>query len=157
MPRLFLDVENVKGCAFNFPGLYAISLLQKEIDSYSDMELRWVLAHELKHSYQDSLTTNSRQSKQNELDADRAAVESTSYETALKVMSKDITENLSFHQKRQPISALFYSVATALGLASPEYCPLGRSRRYPSIGKRLRKMRKWEKCLQQQVPSVDKD
>ena len=68
---------------------------------------------------------------------------------------RDRTKGMPSYVRRQPVRALFYGAAAMFGLVSSEYCPLGGNKEYPSIGKRLREMKKWEEYLREQAPSVD--
>ncbi len=80
---VFVDIY----CGEAFSYLYAITIEDGLYDLCSQEELRWIVAHEIKHLYQGEWN-NDEEYKKRELDADRAAVESVGYEVAKSFMHK---------------------------------------------------------------------
>ena len=148
-PRLFEDVKRTVGVAFNFPGLYAISLSSSELEVSSDAELRSLLAHEVKHLYQD-IGSTPEEKRAAELDADRAAVESAGYEANLSFMMRIVESRIEQSSKLWVFKGLVQKLNEMYPRQFAEHYYFDRNENYPSMAQRLREMRRYEAQLNQE-------
>lgn len=125
---------------------YAIFVEPKAYEVLNEAELRALAAHEIKHLYQGE-PLNSFDYRQNELDADRAAVESTDYETIRSYVHKAAALMIDriVPQSYQGIAHKFHE--TFPNLVSENFW-LRLDEQHPSPAARMEAMRDWEKNLQ---------
>lgn len=87
LPAIYVDTTGEGSGGRAYADRYAFHIERDLIPFLSDKELRWIVAHEIKHLYQGGSETP-EESLEAEDYSDRAAVESTDYETAVSFFQK---------------------------------------------------------------------
>ncbi len=145
VPNLFIDESDIVrlGCADSHA--YAIVLQRKAYEAFDDQELRAFMAHELKHLYQMPDTTY-EESRANEYDCDRAAVESVGYPVIQSYVSKAV-----FLQAERvlpkPLCGLVQKFNTAFPNLISENFVFRLDPYHPSPAARMKAMREHEATL----------
>lgn len=145
MPACYIDRSGYCSLAYAVPMYYLIHVQPEAYDMYTQRELRALVAHELKHMYQKD-SSNDKESRLNEFDSDRAAVESTDYKTIRTYVSKAALLMIKevVPERLQGIASRFYNLMPNT-IAENFYIPLDKE--HPSPGARMRAMRQHEKML----------
>lgn len=87
MPAVYVDTTGEGSGGRAFRNIYAFHVERDLIPFLTDKELRWIVAHEVKHLHQCDYETP-EESLLAEDDCDKAAVESTDYKTAVSFFQK---------------------------------------------------------------------
>lgn len=145
MPACYIDKSGYCTLAHAIPAHYVIHVQPEAYNMYTQRELRALVAHELKHLYQKD-PENDKESRLNEFDSDRAAVESTDYKTIRTYVSKAASLMIKevVPEKLQGITSKFYNLMPNI-IAENFYIPLDKA--HPSPGARMQAMRQHEKSL----------
>ena len=118
---------------------------------FTPKEIRSLVAHEIRHLYQDRNTLNT--SHKREYDSDRAAIESTDYATVLSYVDKAITMMIDKMVPTKILRGFVKAVHETFPgvIAENFYIPLDRW--HPSPGSRLYAMRQVAKEKEHDNPS----
>ena len=150
VPALYaiLDDEAVFGEAFI--GLYAITLHARLIPHLTEDELRYEIAHEVKHLYQGEFQTREER-LQLEYDSDRAGVRAAGYEAAKTFTQKAYAFAVST-KTGLPFNLVHSVLPAFLTSHNPlavDYGRLCSDPDHPSPLSRMRAMQRYEKTLQE--------
>lgn len=119
---------------------YTVFVEPAAYEIFNEPELRALAAHEIKHLYQGEWPTYS-ECRQNELDADRAAVQSTDYETIRSYVQKAAHLKID-RMVPKPLRKLAHYFHAAFPNLASENCWLRLDRQHPSPAKRMKEMYK---------------
>lgn len=145
-PDCYIDNSGACRLAYADSEAYAIFVEPKAYKSFNQDEMRALVAHEIKHLYQGE-PKNNKECRQNEIDADRAAVESTDYTTIRSYVHKAAALMIDemIPESCQSLAHKFHE--TFPNLVSENFW-LRIDEQHPSPAARMKAMHDWENTLQ---------
>lgn len=146
VPDFYIDKSGDCRLAYARRDAYAVFVEPAAYEVFDEKELRALAAHEIKHLYQ-GLDCTDNETRQNELDADRAAVESTDYTTIQSYVHKAASLMID-RMVPKPLQSLAHKFHETFPNFASEYFFVRIDSEHPSPATRMRAMRNQEKSLQ---------
>ncbi|MGQ0527689.1 MAG: hypothetical protein ACT4OY_06665 [Alphaproteobacteria bacterium] len=154
-PEFYVDKGGDSRLGAAYEDLYTVLVESDAYEVFDENELRALVSHEIKHLYQGE-AKNSKETRLNELDADRAAVQSTNYKTIQSYIHKAIALEIvrggvpkPFVKLAQSFHETFSNLISQNAWVSFRMDPYPRlDREHDSSARRMREMWKCEKSLQ---------